>query len=293
MRKIWFVLWSLLVVTACQRGESDSEFTLVDMYPLDLQPGQNYIFITTLEWEGTEGTTLQSVDLISEETVPPVLSQSTFYIGAATKSTGVSNREEIGEKQAIEGYAMEEKQTLIMETKIPETPTDQAIDIRFTYEVDGEEYEQEVEWDTLSELTSSDVIANQQAAVPLEEKPTFQLTRDGEQLPFEVVSECWGAECSEEADYIKAEVLDITRDIAPVPMRSGGFLEVDVMGEEVDELEYKRLVDSIFVEDTLREGVLPFENIGTHRLMLTGRWYDNQGLFQGKKTIALVLDVTE
>lgn len=293
MKKVWFALLVVLALVGCQQEEEPtSEFTLGNVYPSQLQTSQTYTFVTSLEWEGEEGTKLQSIQLTSDEEMPPSLGRATFYIGEPTKKTGLYQREEIGEKQKVQGYTMEENQTLIMKISTPEVPTDQMLNVRFTYEVGGEQFHRDVEWDTLNELVSRDLLT-QKRAEPLEEKPTFSLTEGGKELPFQVVSECWGDECSEKADLIEAEVQEVTRDVEPVQMASGSFLEVEIEGQQPDSLQYKRLVDSIFVEERLREGVLSFEKVGTHRVVVTGLWYDDQGLFQGRKTVALVVDVTE
>ncbi len=281
---------AFLFLVGCQSNPPEPEFTLGNIYPSQMTPGESYILVNSFEWEGEQETTLQSISASGASFQP------SFYIGEETKKTGIYTREKIGEKTDVDGYTLEEKQTLIMEWTVPESVADKSSKLQLTYEIDGQEYQKEIEWDTLTELMSSERLADANEAKPLDEKPTFSLTESNEEVPFQVVSECWVENCEEASSFlaepvIEAEVEELTSELEPRPVSSGSFVEVEVEGEEPDEIVYHRQVDSIFIEDRLQENIIELQKRGTHRFLFTANWYGDSGLFQGSKTVGVVFEV--
>ncbi|MBA2174861.1 hypothetical protein H0266_08145 [Halobacillus locisalis] len=289
--RIKVLIMAFLFLVGCQSNPPEPEFTIGNVYPIQMTPGKSYYLVTSFEWEGEKETTLRSINIVGGASFQPA-----FYIGEETKKTGIYTREKIGEKTAVEGYTLEEKQTLIMEWTMPESVTDKSSKLQFIYEIDGQEYQKEVEWDTLTELMSSERLVDSNEAKPLEEKPSFSLTESNEQVPFQVVSECWVENCEEASSFlaepvIEAEVEELTSELEPRPVSSGSFVEVEVEGEEPDEIVYHRQVDSIFIEERLQENIIELQKRGTHQFLFTAIWYDESGLFQGSKTVGVVFDV--
>ena len=290
--RVKVMIVAFLILVGCQSNPPEPEFTLGNIYPSQMTPGESYILVNSFEWEGEQETTLQSISASGASIQP------SFYIGEETKKTGIYQREKIGEKTDVDGYTLEEKQTLIMEWTVPESVADKSSKLQLTYEIEGQEYQKEVEWDTLTELLSSERLADPNEAKPLDEKPSFLLKESNEEVPFQVVSECWVENCEEASSFlaepvIEAEVEELTSELEPRPVSSGSFVEVEVEGEEPDEIVYHRQVDSIFIEDRLQENIIEIQKRGTHRFLFTANWYDESGLFQGSKTVGTVFEVGE
>ena len=290
--RVKVMIVAFLILVGCQSNPPDPEFTIGNVYPSQVTPGESYILVNSFEWEGEQETTLQSISASGASIQP------SFYIGEETKKTGIYKREKIGEKTDVEGYTLEEKQTLIMEWTVPESVADKSSKLQLTYEIEGQEYQKEVEWDTLTELLSSERLADPNEAKPLDEKPSFLLKASNEEVPFQVVSECWVENCEEASSFLaepvtEADVEELTSDLEPRSVSPGSFVEVEVEGEEPDEIVYHRQVDSIFIEDRLQENIIEIQKRGTHRFLFTANWYDESGLFQGSKTVGTVFEVGE
>ncbi|WP_117161140.1 hypothetical protein [Paraliobacillus sp. X-1268] len=74
-----------------------------------------------MNWEGEDGTTLKSIQIVNsqgENISAEKGINASFYIGDRYKKTGVYSRDEIGEKEKVEDYNLNEEQTLIMETRL-------------------------------------------------------------------------------------------------------------------------------------------------------------------------------
>ncbi|MCA0970739.1 hypothetical protein LCM20_09075 [Halobacillus litoralis] len=297
MNKMMTVFILILALIGCQPNTPEPEFTLGNYYPSQMAPNETYTIVVPFEWEGEEELTLKSMVPVAEgEPSVDAAFQPAFYIGESTKRTGIYSRQEIGERTEVEGYPVQNEQTLIMQWTAPDDATNQTYNLQITYESGGEEYQKEVEWGTLTEVMSDEVISAPKKATPLEEKPNFVLTLDGEEVPFQVIEECWAEDCSEDESFLSEPVIDLeveemTEDLEPVPVSSGDFLEITVEGEEPELIEYKRLVDSIFIEERLNDSAIELYKEGTHHFLFTALWYDEDMLFQGSKTIGVVFKV--
>ncbi|WP_443258382.1 lipoprotein [Virgibacillus sp. L01] len=159
MKKFLFVLLIALLLAGCQNEVRDNaEFNLGNISLSAFENNTQYFIVTPFEWEGEDGTTLKSIHIVNsqgEKLSAEKGISATFYIGDSLKKTGVYRRDEIGDKDKVKGYNLTEEQTLIMETRLVNVKENSVKNLKFIYEINGEEYEKVVEWDTLSTLRTN------------------------------------------------------------------------------------------------------------------------------------------
>lgn len=160
MKKFLFVLLIALLLAGCQNEVRDNaEFNLGNISLSAFENNTQYFIVTPFEWEGEDGTTLKSIQIVNsqgENLSAEKGINASFYIGDKYKQTGVYRRDEIGDKEKVKGYNLTEEQTLIMETRVVSVEENSAKNLEITYETNGEEYEKVVEWNTLSTLRTND-----------------------------------------------------------------------------------------------------------------------------------------
>ncbi|WP_226036818.1 lipoprotein [Aquibacillus saliphilus] len=160
MKKYLFILLIIPLLAGCQNEVRDNaEFNLGNISLSAFENNTKYFVVTPFEWEGEDGTTLKSIHIVNsqgENLSAEKGISATFYIGDSFKKTGVYVREDIGDKEKVNGYKLTEEQTLIMETSLASVKDDSAKNLKFIYETNGEEYEKVVEWNTLSTLRTND-----------------------------------------------------------------------------------------------------------------------------------------
>ncbi|SIS45419.1 hypothetical protein [Salimicrobium flavidum] len=156
---VLFFIVSGVLIAGCQHTkEGTFAIDQISISDEGLTNGQNYYVVAPLQWDGPARAELTNIGIVNEAGEPINASEgieASFYVGADTKQTGVFRREEIGEKQQVEGYELTEEQTLIMQVKVTNTTEGENRKLSLTYSSGGEEYEKLLEWEPISDLNSS------------------------------------------------------------------------------------------------------------------------------------------
>ncbi|AKG04015.1 hypothetical protein AAV35_003890 [Salimicrobium jeotgali] len=169
MKKVLFafvVLLTLCIVSACSESESSTkkneiskngEFSIENISASSLSSGEKYFFVIPIKWSGNKTAKIASVEMINRE--ESVHSDDginyNFYGGKADKKTGVYERDDIGEKEEIEGFEIDDKASLILETSLKNhVETNKNRKIQITYDVNGQERDQIISSSTFENLST-------------------------------------------------------------------------------------------------------------------------------------------
>ncbi|WP_182199314.1 hypothetical protein [Paraliobacillus salinarum] len=159
-----FVLFLFLVGCSNQdEVSSNGEFSVPDVSVDQLKPsseldqGLRYFIVMPFEWSGSEPVEIQSIDIV--ENSEPVTENSgiayTFYGNDSEKKTGVYKREDIGEKQNIKGFTVDDENTLILELSLLDVESNDNRAMRIEYIQNGEQKEQILKSSLLENLNTS------------------------------------------------------------------------------------------------------------------------------------------
>lgn len=136
----------------------NAEFNLGNITLSEFENNTKYFIVTAFEWEGEDGTKLKSIQIVNSQgeniSAEKGISAS-FYIGEKNKKNGIYRRNEIGDTEKVDGYKLAEEQTLIMETILVNVEENSTKNLKFIYEINGEEYEKVVKWNALSTLRTN------------------------------------------------------------------------------------------------------------------------------------------
>ncbi|PBB06309.1 hypothetical protein [Salimicrobium humidisoli] len=161
MKKVLFafaVLLPLCIVSACSESEisNNGEFSIENISASSLSSGEKYFFVVPIKWSGNETAKIVSVEMINGE--EPVHSDDginyKFYGGKPDKKTGVYERDSIGEKEEIEGFEINDKASLILETSLNNVEMNKNRKIQITYDVNGQERDQIISSSTFENLST-------------------------------------------------------------------------------------------------------------------------------------------
>lgn len=160
--KIMVIMFLGLFLTACSETEElvEGEFVIGNMYGGPFEPGDSYTFILPIEWTGEEPATITSVELIKMNGEPVTFEEDgiayEFYGADPLKRVGLYAEDHyIGEVEDINGFEVQGESRIVTEVRLGEVEEDDHRNVKITYSVNGEEYEEITEWDTFRELATS------------------------------------------------------------------------------------------------------------------------------------------
>lgn len=144
----------LIMLSAC--STSDGEFSVGNMSTADFIPGEKYAVVVPIEWSGSQAAVIDSITIERHgEEIRDIEGISyTFYAGSPQKSIGVYPGETVGEKQAIQGYEIEDKGTLILEVVLSNVQENRDREMKIQYTVNGKSKEQTIATSTVAGLST-------------------------------------------------------------------------------------------------------------------------------------------
>ncbi|SDJ13471.1 hypothetical protein [Salimicrobium halophilum] len=154
-----FLMLSGILIAGCQTNEE--AMVSIDQLSISsegLADGQNYYIISPFKWKGPEEAELVDISIVDEEGEPVNSSQgisASFYVAADTKQSGVYRRDDIGEKQRVDGYELTEEQTLIMQLKLNNVRENENRRLKVLFTSGDEVHEKLLEWEAVEGLKSS------------------------------------------------------------------------------------------------------------------------------------------
>lgn len=153
------IVISIGILSGCSDEDSQSkgEFTVDNISSSeDFISGKTYFFVIPIQWSGDQTAVIESVK-IQEDNTKIISGESItyeFFGGEPSKKSGVYQREDIGDKQDIEGYEIEDKGTLILEVNLMDAKKNTDRNMKVNYSVDGDEKEQMISTSTVEQLST-------------------------------------------------------------------------------------------------------------------------------------------
>ncbi|WP_079707806.1 hypothetical protein [Paraliobacillus ryukyuensis] len=147
---------SSVLVIGCSNQENTGEFSIADISTGEKQAGQKYFMVMPFEWSGEGVAEIQSIDIVKDGKL--ITSDAgisyTFYGGNPAKKTGVYGRSDIGEKEPINGFIIEEASTLILEISLQNVHPNEDRALHVIYLNNGKEKEQVLHSSLIEGLTT-------------------------------------------------------------------------------------------------------------------------------------------
>ncbi|WP_079707706.1 hypothetical protein [Paraliobacillus ryukyuensis] len=154
-----FILLIFFVGCSNQNGQvSNGEFSIGNVSSSELEQGKEYFIVMPFEWSGKQPVKIKSINIMENDT--PITSEAgiayKFYVGDQSKKTGVYMREDIGEKEPIDGFKIKDSNTLILELSLSSVQSNPNRALSIKYIENGEEKEQTLQSSLLSNLKASE-----------------------------------------------------------------------------------------------------------------------------------------
>ena len=160
--KIVSVTFLFLLLAACSSTEEsvDGEFMFGNMYGDSLESNESYNIILHFEWTGEKPAVINSIELVKENEEPVTFEEDgiayEFYGADPLKQEGLySGEHNIGEVFDINGFEVQGESRIVAEVRLGEVEKDETRNAKINFTVDGEEYQEIVDWDTFKVISTN------------------------------------------------------------------------------------------------------------------------------------------
>lgn len=160
--KIGAFTFLFLLLAACSNSEQsvDGEFMFGNMYGDSLEANESYNIILHFEWTGEKPAVINSIELVKENEEPVTFEEDgiayEFYGADPLKQEGLySGEHNIGEVVDINGFEVQGESRVVAEVRLGEVEKDETRNAKINFTVDGEEYQEIVDWDTFKVISTN------------------------------------------------------------------------------------------------------------------------------------------
>ncbi|WP_397538671.1 hypothetical protein [Rummeliibacillus pycnus] len=153
------VLFFLVPVVGCIEKETTvtGEFDLWNI-GFTFKPNEVYYIVNTIEWTGKSPVTIKSIELIKRAEQPITYQDDginyEFFGADPLKKSGIYGKSDIGDLKSIENLEVKGKGKIVLKLSLKDVKEDSDRRVKIKFNVNGNESEKVVEWNTLEQLTT-------------------------------------------------------------------------------------------------------------------------------------------
>lgn len=153
------ILFFLFTVVGCSEQEKDvtGEF-LLGNFGFDLKSNETYHLVVPIEWTGESSVTIESIELIKRDENPITYEDDGIkyeIFGAdPLKQSGVYGDRDIGDIESINNFEINGKGKIVLKFSTENVKKDSDRRVKISFNVNGEESEEIVEWKTLEQFST-------------------------------------------------------------------------------------------------------------------------------------------
>ncbi len=140
-------------------NQTKGEFLLGE-FGFELQANESYHMVVPIEWTGESTVTIQSIELLKDEKTPISYEEDgieyEFFSAEPLKQSGIyKGREDIGDIKSLRDFELDGEGKIVMKLSTGDVKKDNTRRVKINYEIDGEEHQKLVKWQTLEQLSTN------------------------------------------------------------------------------------------------------------------------------------------